>query len=131
MGQHAGRRVGELSDEPVEGVLRLRKDVSGQAGVVRCLHRALLSPGTATSGSPIATALCPARIARSASTTISTASRYARGSIAAVMPGRHVECDRPAISPKRLAGLLLTEPSKLTGHHAERLDAAITATATR
>ncbi|MFB4273565.1 hypothetical protein [Nonomuraea sp. GTA35] len=46
MGQHAGRRVGELSDEPVEGVLRLRKDVSGQAGVVRCLHRALLSPGT-------------------------------------------------------------------------------------
>lgn len=42
-----------------------------------------------------------------------------------------VECDRPAISPKRLAGLPLTEPSKLTGHHAERLDAAITATATR
>lgn len=42
-----------------------------------------------------------------------------------------VECDRPAISPKRLAGLLLTEPSKLTGHHAERLDAATTATATR
>ncbi|MGW4641137.1 ISL3 family transposase [Sphaerisporangium sp. NPDC004334] len=38
-----------------------------------------------------------------------------------------VECDRPAISPKRLAGLLLTEPSKLTGHHAERLDAAIAA----
>ncbi|MFC4590005.1 ISL3 family transposase [Sphaerisporangium corydalis] len=38
-----------------------------------------------------------------------------------------VECDRPAISPKRLAGLLLTEPSKLTGHHTERLDAAITA----
>jgi transposase len=38
-----------------------------------------------------------------------------------------VECDRPAISPKRLASLLLTEPSKLTGHHAERLDAAIAA----
>ncbi|MFI9848729.1 ISL3 family transposase [Nonomuraea sp. NPDC051941] len=38
-----------------------------------------------------------------------------------------VECDRPAISPKRLAGLLLTEPSKLKDHHAERLDAAIAA----
>ena len=38
-----------------------------------------------------------------------------------------VEGDRPAISPKRLAGLLLTEPGKLTGHHAARLDAAIAA----
>ncbi|MFD9942099.1 transposase, partial [Nonomuraea sp. NPDC059022] len=38
-----------------------------------------------------------------------------------------VECDRPAISPKRLAGLLLTEPSKLKTHHAERLDTATAA----
>jgi hypothetical protein len=38
-----------------------------------------------------------------------------------------VECDRPAISPKRLAGLLLTKPSKLKAHHAEQLDAAIAA----
>lgn len=38
-----------------------------------------------------------------------------------------VEGDRPAISPKRLAGLLLTDPSKLASHHAERLDAGIAA----
>ena len=38
-----------------------------------------------------------------------------------------VECDRPMTSPKRLVGLLLTEPSKLTGHHTERLDAALAA----
>ena len=46
MGQRRGRRAGELSDETVEGVPRLRKDVSGDLGVVRCLHRALLPPGT-------------------------------------------------------------------------------------
>ncbi|MFF4624597.1 ISL3 family transposase [Nonomuraea jabiensis] len=36
-----------------------------------------------------------------------------------------VECDQLAISPKRLAGLLLSEPGTLTDAQRERLDAAI------
>ena len=35
-----------------------------------------------------------------------------------------VECDRPAISPKRLTSLLLTRPDQLTDAGRERLDAA-------
>src|SRR5690606_40663771 len=46
MGKCPDLRVGEVSDEPVEGVLRLLQVVSGGLGVVRCLHRALPSSGT-------------------------------------------------------------------------------------
>jgi transposase len=38
-----------------------------------------------------------------------------------------VECDQLAISPKRLTGLLLSEPGTLTDTQRERLDAAIAA----
>jgi hypothetical protein len=43
MRQRRGCRSGELSDQTVERVPRLRKDVSGDVCVLRCLHRALLS----------------------------------------------------------------------------------------
>lgn len=38
-----------------------------------------------------------------------------------------VECDRPAISPKKLTRYLLTRPDRLNGHQRERLDAAVSA----